>query len=57
MLKKCMVQETKSPVKIFSDSIVRRDLIPVLKGSTKRFYCVMSFLTGKLNKLRILDRQ
>jgi hypothetical protein len=32
MLKKCTVQEEKSPVKISSGSVARRDLIPALKG-------------------------
>jgi hypothetical protein len=31
-IKKFMVQEAKSPVKISSDSVARRDLIPALKG-------------------------
>jgi hypothetical protein len=32
MLNKCKVQEAKSPVKISSDIVARRDLIPALKG-------------------------
>jgi hypothetical protein len=32
ILKKCTVQEAKSPVKISSGSVSRRDLIPALKG-------------------------
>jgi hypothetical protein len=31
-LKKCTIQEAKSPVKISSGSVARRDLIPTLKG-------------------------
>jgi hypothetical protein len=32
ILKKCTVQDEKSPVKISSGSVARRDLIPALKG-------------------------
>jgi hypothetical protein len=32
ILTKCTVQEAKSPVKISSGSVARRDLIPALKG-------------------------
>jgi hypothetical protein len=32
MLTKCTVQESKSPVKILSGSVARRDLILALKG-------------------------
>jgi hypothetical protein len=32
ILMKCTVQEAKSPVKISSDSVARRDLIPTLQG-------------------------
>jgi hypothetical protein len=31
MLKKCMVQEAKYPVKYLVSSVARRDLIPALK--------------------------
>jgi hypothetical protein len=32
ILTKCTVQEAKSPVKISSGSVARRDLIPALEG-------------------------
>jgi hypothetical protein len=39
-----MVQEAKSPVKISSISVARRDLIPVLKGLIRCTKCINKYL-------------
>jgi hypothetical protein len=52
ILKKCTVQEAKSPVKISSDSVAQRDLIPALKGWLS---CLLHFVISWMTKVKIKD--
>jgi hypothetical protein len=52
ILKRCTVQEAKSPVKISSGSVVLGDLIPALKG----YWSVLFILAYHTFKRKLISR-